>query len=63
MTNALKKTMAEAPVARYGVDALQSHCEELNAMNWVRKSGRPFYVASKVDDDGVVTHFVDRKGG
>lgn len=46
-----------------GVDMLQSHCETLNNMGWVRKSGRPFHVASKVDDDGIVTHFVDRKGG
>lgn len=46
-----------------GIDMLKSHCETLNNIGWVRKSGRPYYIASKTDDDGVVTHFVDRKGG
>jgi len=46
----------------YGVDRLKLHCEELNAMSWVRQSGRPYFISSKADANGVVTHYLDRKG-
>lgn len=46
----------------YGLDRLRLHCEELNAMGWVRESGRPYMITSRVDANGIVTHYIDRKG-
>lgn len=62
MANPLKKTMGDTQSARYGMDALQNHVATLNGYKWVRQSGRPYYIASRMDDNGVVTHYLDRKG-
>lgn len=63
MTNALKRNMGEAQPARYGIDMLQSHVQTLNAMSWVRLSGRPYYIAEQTDANGVVKRYVERKMG
>ena len=60
MTNALKKNMGETQAARYGIDALQNHCANLNKLNWVIASGRPYFVNRQEGSDGTFTHFVDR---
>jgi len=60
MTNALKKNMGETQAARYGIDALQNHCANLNKLNWVIASGRPYFVNRREGSDGTFTHFVDR---
>ena len=59
MTNPLDKKSAQIP-ARYGIDALQNHCAELNKLNWVIASGRPYFVNRRENSDGTFTHFVDR---
>lgn len=46
--------------ARYGIDALQNHCANLNKLNWVIASGRPYFVNRRENSDGTFTHFVDR---
>lgn len=46
----------------YGLDRLKSHCEELNALKWVRYSGKPYFIAERSDANGVVSHYIDRKG-
>lgn len=50
------------PKTSYGLDLLQLHCEELNAKKWVRYSGRLYFIAERADANGVVTHYIDRKG-
>ena len=49
----------DAPAA-YGVDALEQHCANLNKLNWVFESGRPYFVNRRENADGSFTHFVDR---
>ena len=60
MTNALKKNMGETQAARYGIDALQNHCAELNKLNWVIASRPPYFVNRRENSDGSFSHFVDR---
>jgi hypothetical protein len=38
---------------------LQAHCDKLNAMSWVRQSGKP-YMISERHVDGQLVRFVDR---
>lgn len=54
--------MSNEKKVAYGLDRLRMHCEELNAMGWVRESGRPYMITSRADANGVVTHYIDRKG-
>lgn len=42
--------------------SVEEHVAMLNKMNWVRASGRPYFVGEKRNPaDGSVEHFVDRK--
>lgn len=45
----------------YGVDMLQNHCEMLNSLNWVKASGRPYFIASKGGEGGRQHYYIDRK--
>lgn len=44
-----------------GIENLELHVARLNALNWVRDSGRLYFVARRESADGTDTHFVDRK--
>jgi len=60
MTDTLRKSREQASPARYGIDALQNHCAQLNKLNWVIASGRPYFVNRRENSDGSFSHFVDR---
>lgn len=31
-----------------------------NALFWVKQSGRPYFLNKRTNDDGTITHFLDR---
>jgi len=31
-----------------------------NALNWVKQSGKPYFLNKRTNDDGTITHFLDR---
>lgn len=47
--------------AAYGLDALQSHVAMLNAYNWVKASGRLYFIAVRESDDGRKHYYIDRQ--
>jgi len=42
------------------IEDLQRHVDYLNSFNWVKASGRPYFVA-KSTDDLLGVHFVSRR--
>lgn len=47
---------------KVGIDRLQAYCVRLNRMNWVRLSGRPYFITEWTDEDGEARHKLDRNG-
>lgn len=47
--------------ATYGLDMMQNHVETLNRLQWVRASGRPYFIAVREDAGGRKHHYVDRQ--
>lgn len=43
-----------------GLIQLEAHVAKLNNYNWVRASGKPYFVAKRTKADGTIEHFVDR---
>jgi hypothetical protein len=58
MANRFEK--AETGVV-YGLDMLYNHCAKLNALNWVKASGLPYFINQRRDEDGKIVHFLDRE--
>ena len=54
--------VAGAPQSRGKVTEAQlhAHAESLNSKYFVRNSGKPYFVNSRTDDNGVAVHFLDR---
>lgn len=42
------------------VEMLYDLVERSNRMEWVRDSGKPYFVGRRANGDGTITHFLDR---
>lgn len=42
------------------VEMLHELVERSNRMEWVRASGKPYFVGKRTNGDGTFTHFLDR---
>lgn len=56
-SNPLARRRSEEPPTRN----VREHVEMLNKMNWVRASGKLYFVNERRKDDGTTELFVDRK--
>jgi hypothetical protein len=54
-SNPLARRRAEEPSR-----SLDEHVATLNRMNWVRASGKPYFVGERKLEDGEIQRFVDR---
>lgn len=43
-------------------EMLEDYVVRLNGSNFVRHSGKPYFVARRVNDDGTVNYILDRQG-
>lgn len=43
-----------------GVEYLEMHVARLNNYNWIRDSGKPFFIAKRARADGTDEHYVER---
>ncbi len=59
--NALTARLATSTqIGKVSEELLHSYAHELNGNNFVRDSGKPYFVNRKADADGVILHFLDR---
>lgn len=43
------------------IQALHNHVAELNRHNWVRTSGKAYFVGKRIKADSSIEYFVDRQ--
>lgn len=41
-------------------EMLEGLVMQSNALNWVNQSGKPYFLNKRTNDDGTITHFLDR---
>jgi hypothetical protein len=46
---------------RVTAEMLYDHCDELNATNFVKASGKPYFVGQRTNAKGALEHFLDRR--
>ena len=60
-TNRLLEGQSKKP-GRVTVEMLENMVMRYNQERWVVGSGKPYFVARRTNDDGTVTHYLDRNG-
>lgn len=51
---------SEGKRGKVTLEMFQEMVERSNAMEWVRQSGKPYFVGKRTNGDGTFTHFLDR---
>lgn len=62
MGNELLATVkTESRGGKVTLDMLLEAAERYNRSEWVRQSGKPYFVGRRCNGDGTFTHFLDRQ--